>query len=352
MYHAQLSNYTNSRDNNFNLIRFVAALLVLYSHSFVVVTGMRSAQPLQGLIGMTWGDIAVDIFFVISGFLVTRSFFERKNIIAFARSRILRVYPALIAAVLFCTFVVGLFFTSETLLVYLSSTKTYHYLLKNMTLLYGISHYLPGLFADLPYKGDVNTSLWTLPYEMKLYAMLGIFGFILFKLQKYQRKNLLEIAFLILALAVALATVLNHIHPFVSPYFLRFFTLFFAGSIFYVFRSQVILSWKISLIASIILLLSIFYKELLFFTYAVSLTYLVVYLAYIPAGTIRRFNQSGDYSYGIYIYAWPIQQSIIAMIPQCSITAMVILSFGVTLIFAYLSWHLIEKRFLSLKNPS
>ena len=103
-----LSEYTNNRDNNFNLIRFIAASLVLYTHSYALVIGTGDAEPLRNSIGMTWGSIAVDVFFVISGFLIASSFFERNNIVAFVWARILRIYPALIVAIIFCVLIINI----------------------------------------------------------------------------------------------------------------------------------------------------------------------------------------------------------------------------------------------------
>jgi len=114
-----LSKYTNNRDNNFNLIRFLAASLVLYSHSFSLAIGTVYAEPFKISLGLTLGTIAVDIFFITSGFLIASSFFEKNNIIAFVWARILRIYPALIIALIFCVFMVGLFFTTNMTSEYL-----------------------------------------------------------------------------------------------------------------------------------------------------------------------------------------------------------------------------------------
>lgn len=100
-----ISKYTKSRNNNYNLIRFLAATLVLFTHSFALTFGSGTAEPLRNTLGITWGTIAVDVFFVTSGFLIASSFFQRNNVTAFVWARILRIYPALIVALLFCVFV-------------------------------------------------------------------------------------------------------------------------------------------------------------------------------------------------------------------------------------------------------
>lgn len=129
---------------------------MLFSHSFALALGSGNFEPLRSTIGMTWGDIAVDIFFVTSGFLITSSYLSRNNIIEFAWARVLRIYPALIAAILFCTFVVGLWFTENSLSEYFSNQQTLKYFIKNSTLFFGVEYRLPGVFLDVPYKEAVN----------------------------------------------------------------------------------------------------------------------------------------------------------------------------------------------------
>ena len=345
-----LSEYTNNRDNNFNLIRFIAASLVLYSHSFVLVTGIKHTDPIKNYLGMTWGWIAVDIFFVTSGFLIASSFFTRNNIVAFVWARILRIYPALIVAVTFCVFVVGLFFTTNQISEYITNPQTYKYFLKNTTLFFGVKYNLPGAFADIPYKNVVNGSLWTLPYEVKMYAYLAILGTALLSFQKLLDKNILKIVFLGIAVIAVLINIANHFQLFMSINFVRLFSMFFVGVAFYVYRNHIYLSTKLFFLILTLLLVSIVHKGLFFVFYSVSLPYLIFYLAYVPSGTIRNFNKIGDYSYGIYIYAFLVQQSIMATIPNVSVNSMIIISFSITFVLSFLSWHLIEKKFLKMKG--
>jgi len=136
-----LSTYTGSRDNNFNLIRFLAALAVLYSHSIILTLGPEAKEPLKSLVGIAIGSIAVDVFFVTSGFLIAASYLARKDIIAFTWARLLRIYPGLIVAIIFCVFVVGLYFTSLPKLDYITHVDTLKYFIKNCRLSSAIFRY-------------------------------------------------------------------------------------------------------------------------------------------------------------------------------------------------------------------
>jgi peptidoglycan/LPS O-acetylase OafA/YrhL len=344
-----LSECTNNRDNNFNLLRFIAAFLVLFSHSYALSIGDSQAEPLRSSIGMSLGNIAVDIFFITSGFLIASSFFMRNNIVAFIWARILRIYPALIVCVVFCVFVVGLIFTKRPPLEYLTHPHIYKFLISNITVLYKLEATLPSVFHDVPYKYFVNGSLWTLPFEIKMYALLAIIGSSFIWLQKRTTKSLVKILMFSIALISMTLNILNKLYTFMPITFLELFSMFFVGAAFYVCRNKVILSSKLFITLLMALLLSAFNKELFLVFFSLFLPYLVFYIAYIPSGKIRGFNKYGDYSYGIYIYAFPVQQSIAAIIPNVSVSNMVLLSFMGTFILAFLSWHFIEKKVLKYK---
>ena len=345
-----LSEYTKTRDNNYNLIRFVAALLVLITHSFALALGGGDAEPLKNSIGMTLGTIAVDVFFVTSGFLIASSFFERNNIIAFAWARILRIYPALIVAIAFCTFIVGLFFTTHTTYEYLSNPDVYRYFMKNITLFFGVEYMLPGVFESIPYKNAVNGSIWTLPYEVKMYFLLAVISSVAVSLKSWLGASGIQIIFLCIGVIAVAANILNHFYFLLPNNFTHLFSMFFIGSMFYLCRDKIFLSNKTFIFMSIILLSSFFDKDLFFVIYCITIPYMVLYMAYVPAGDIRGFNKIGDYSYGIYIYAFPVQQSIASLVPNISVPIMILLSFVVTFILSVLSWHFVEEKALKFKR--
>ena len=346
-----MSAYSSSRDNNFNLIRFVAAALVLYSHSFAIALGSADAEPLIKTIGMTWGMIAVDVFFVASGFLVTGSYTARRNLLVFVWARIMRIYPALIVAVLFCVSIVGLSYTTLSAWEYLSTAQTFKFFIKNSLLFFGLEYDLPGVFAGNPWKYAVNGSLWTLPYEVRMYAMLAI---ILFSVDWIQDRlggnGAAKYVLLIIAILAVTANIANHFSTYTSVQFIHLLTMFFIGATCYAWRERFYLSVRTFLIFLTLVLIASFDPKIFFVLYVISLPYLMLFIAYVPSGRIRNFNKIGDYSYGMYIYAFPVQQSIGATIPGISVGMMIITSFSVALILSVLSWHLIEKRCLKFKN--
>ena len=128
--------------------------------------------------------------------------------------------------------------------------------------------------------------------------------------------------------------------------------MFFAGSAFFVLRRRIVLSHTLFFALLSVLLLSAYHPRLFVAVYTAALAYILFYLAYIPAGFFRAYNRLGDYSYGVYIYAFPVQQALAASMPGISVWSMAIYSSVITLILAALSWHLLEKHALKRNGRS
>ena len=187
-----LGDFSKGKENNLNLIRFLAAFSVLISHSFPLAMGTGTPEPLFSYTGMTLGEVAVDIFFIISGFLVTGSLMLRKDSVEFILSRILRIYPALIIVTLITVFGLGGMFTSIPLDIYLTDNQTLRYVYKNITMITGGAYYLPGVFINNPFPYSVNGSLWTLAWELNMYVILvGILIFPRLECRRLQFPNLI-----------------------------------------------------------------------------------------------------------------------------------------------------------------
>lgn len=345
-----LSQFTQGRDNNFNLIRMLAAAAVLVSHSYVLSTGRPEIQPLQASLGMDIGNMAVDIFFIASGFLVTASLLTRQSALEFVWARVLRIYPALIIMVLLTVFALGIAFTTLPTSDYLAQPRTYLYLWKSSTLIWGVSYLLPGVFEGNPYPGAVNGSLWTMPFEIRMYAYLVIAWALLLFAKAYQSR-LLRIAVLASCVIAGALVLREHFILEKQSKGLHLFFMFFTGAAFQLFKERIRLSHAASALALAALVAAAFIDRHLFFVvYIAALAYLLFYMAYVPAGILRAYNRVGDYSYGYYIYAFPIQQTIAAAFPGISVLGMVLSAGVATLACAILSWHLVERRALSAKD--
>lgn len=345
----KLSNFTDSRNNNFNLIRIVAAYCVLITHSFVITMGTGDSQPFRHALGMSIGSISVDVFFLTSGFLVTASLLKRKNIIEFVWARILRIFPALFVMLTLTVFISGMFLTSLPKVSFFTNSKTYEYLIKSFTLINDIGYTLPGVFCSNPYKNFVNGSLWSMPYELKMYIILaGIW--VLSKNFSIIRSKLFDTLVILIVLFAGISDFLYHFIMHIDKNWARLVFMFFTGSVFFIFKDKIILSRIVFITFLILLIIATRNPVAFFIVYNLTLAYILFFIAFIPSGFVRYYNKFGDYSYGIYIYAFPVQQSIIFFIPRVSVLTMIIFSTIITFVFAFLSWHLIEKHALRLKD--
>jgi peptidoglycan/LPS O-acetylase OafA/YrhL len=344
----KLSIYVGNRDNNFNLLRFIAASLVIISHAYPLILGRGNWDPFRDLTGgLTFGTLAVDVFFITSGFLITSSLLRNENIIAFCWARIIRIYPALFASILFCVFVIGVYYTKLPLGEYLTEHNLTSFIVKNTSLVWKLDYSLPGVFADNPYAKAINGSLWTLPWEVRMYALLG-FCWLLFKVRLTK-----AIIFLVVFALIALLTlkIFYSSEPKSVTNLFRFITFFFSGALFFIFQDKIKLNGKLCFLFLGILVSCLFINSAVFYiAYTLFLGYIILYIAYVPAGIIRKYNKVGDYSYGVYIYAFPVQQSLVASFPNADFWALVLMTWLITLCLAILSWHFIEKPMLAKKD--
>jgi len=334
--------------NNFDLIRFCAATLVIFSHAYLV-TNAFAEEPLHKLVGfLNFGSAAVFVFFTVSGYLITKSFFKQKNIERFIRARILRIFPALTACSLICALILGPALSSLPVNEYFKSIDIYRFSFGNATML-DMHPYLPGVFVQNHYPAYVNSPLWTLKGEILMYIAVLYVGVIY--LYKTGEKNKIKLP-LITAVSlylVALQLTLNYVFKSAALWIL----FFIVGMLAYAFRSRLVLKRRYLAIAWVLVISAVLsqipgYKILV----CATLAYSVFVIAYHPNLQMGAFSKYGDFSYGLYIYAFPVQQILVETNPTMSALTNFFVAYGTVLPIAMLSWHLIEKPALSLKDAS
>jgi peptidoglycan/LPS O-acetylase OafA/YrhL len=326
------------RRNNLDIIRFIAATLVIFSHAYPLTYGHNGSEPFALWTNgeMTFGELAVSIFFVISGFLITQSFDRSKDPIKYFKARALRIFPGLLFCLLLASFLLGPIMTELSLKEYFTDRDTYEYLITLS--LYYIQYDLPGIFESNIWPAAVNGSLWTLWYEFFFYIVVAVMGVI-----RLLNRRVVLASFLLVTGLYFLGK---------GGFYTDLFRYFSAGMVFYLYRKHIRMNGLAAIVSLIILLLTVKFGN---FEYALSIfgTYLIFYIAFDTRLKLHNFGKYGDFSYGIYIYAFPIQQVMTYLFPgQLSPAGNFLLTFPVTLMFAILSWYLIEKRALKYKNHS
>lgn len=342
----RLADIMKPEDNSFGVLRLAMASAVLISHSYMYAFGTSEAEPLTALTGHSLGEHAVQVFFILSGILVAQSFARSRSMVDFVGARILRIFPALIVCVLATAFILGPMMTSLSLGAYFSNSELPKYLAKTLSLSTGNAP-LPGLFADLPMSGRVNTSLWTLKYEVLCYAALALVGTAgLFK-EKYRG---VPAGFLAAFLVFVFAWAPENKEQYAFTDSLRYFLLYFGmGTLVYLVREQLrITAWGLSpLFALFVMCLGSRFGEL---ATALFLAYGVAVFANMKFGPFRAFTNRFDLSFGVYIYAGPIQQALLDVAPNLNPLLIAAVAASIVVPLAFLSWVVIEHPALQLRG--
>jgi peptidoglycan/LPS O-acetylase OafA/YrhL len=336
----RIADRASGRDNNFNLLRIIAAIAVLISHTWLVALGPDATEPLQvELKGITLGTLSVMAFFSISGFFITRSFEGRISLASFLQARCLRLFPALIVVLAVTVLVAGVWLTTEVPGLFWREAPEYY--MRNLTLFF-LKYDLPGVFMENPYGPAINGSLWTLNYEVLCYTgvvLCGVMGVL-------TRPNY----FVFVLICFAAAYTANSTYTFHSRIY-NLMTLglpFVIGMSFWVWRSAIPLS---ATFAVFLLIITFFCRETSLFRplIVLFLSYTVFVVGYAKIPVLAAYNRVGDYSYGTYIYAFPIQQTL-ASYGIVTPLANMALALPLTLFCAVMSWHLVEAPAMRLKS--
>jgi peptidoglycan/LPS O-acetylase OafA/YrhL len=345
---------SRERRNNFDVLRLAAAALVLVSHSFVVV---GAHEPHIG----HWplGTLGVEIFFAISGFLVAKSWFGQPRLGAFAVKRGLRIVPALVVTVVACAFLLGPVVSDQPAREYLGAPATYSYPVDNVGAVAtggsvrGVSHALPGVFASHP-DTSVNKSLWTLPIEVQAYmavALLGLAGLLAGALP------LVVAAFFLLSIAPsgvldapAIGSGLDFVRG-TDGEAAHLLAMFFVSALMYRYRARIALRGDLAIVAALALGASLG-TPVERVALLVAIPYLALYVAYRSWSGLRVLTKHADVSYGLYLFAFPVQQALVqawgGSLPAPGVVALI--AFPITYLLALCSWHGVEKRALRLKG--
>lgn len=332
------------RRNNFDMLRLLAATAVIFSHSFLLATGRQDGEPLMVLTGgqTILGVVGVFVFFVISGYLVTQSWESARALPRFAVKRALRIYPGLAACILVLTFGLGPVVSTLPLGDYLSSYGTYDFLGANL-LLHTDHNSLPGVWFTSRDLGHIlDGPLWSLPVEVAMYVMVAALG----------ATRLLRLPVLWALTGVGLLAIVLDASNWRDWDFtgsvLWLLAFFAVGMLLQQWPRERLIDGRLALLASAGLIASVpLHAFILMFPLCGG--YLVIYLALNPSLPVLPAGRFGDLSYGLYIYGWPVEQTVLYLRPDATWWELFLVAYPATAVVAFLSWHLVEKRALRLK---
>ena len=341
MLHFIHLNGTPAHSHNIQFLKFMAAILVIFSHSFSIATGFSDNEPISLLTNaqLSGGSLAVAFFFFISGYFITRSMIRLQKAFSFFHARIIRIFPTLVVVILITVFIVGPICTNLPIQDYFQNTSTYRYLLNCLLLRV---HLLPGVFTTNPYPYSVNGALWTLPVEFLCYSVC----FLLYKLKLLQTHK----TWTTIPVAILYVFVMQYLadkwHITLAASLIKPTMLFYMGILCYIYRDYIKLN-KVLALTCFIIMLVLNHLGYLSIGIIILLPYMILTLGWGLTQHFSNFSTLGNYSYGIYLCGFPIQQIITTcfngtMSPYLN----TLLSIPLSVLFGCLLYHFIEKPFI------
>lgn len=335
---------SRARSNNFDALRLFAATAVIIHHTTTI-----KALPFN------FGFVGVAIFFIISGYLIMASWDRNPEVWRFLRARVLRIYPGLLVAVLFTILVIGPLLTTLPIGAYFADGEAWRYLY-TLDLMH-LDQHLPGVVFNYGYSVSVNTPLWTLPVEVRMYVFLMILGaagalrtrfflvatFLLGIMGAYHPNGKVYALAVYWGIASFIGSVLGQTNNY--PLF------FLGGALLYMFRDVLKPNRWLALALFAIWVAGNYTHHLEAFS-LVCMPYFVVTAGLASTRVLRDVIRVGDLSYGLYIYAFPIQHVWMKWTGLNArghgLLALLVVSTAGPI--AFLSWHFVEKRALRLKG--
>jgi peptidoglycan/LPS O-acetylase OafA/YrhL len=330
--------------NNFNFMRLCLASLVILSHSFELLDGNRHREILTRIFHtLSFGEFAVDGFFILSGYLITKSWQQRPVLVTYLKKRVFRIYPGFVVAALVCLFIVGPLGSHYSQAF--SNIRPLKCLLAIVMLKVPET---PSAFAGLPYP-FVNGSTWTIPYEFKCYIAVALFGLIG---ATKNRRLWLAIAFCFLATSLIHRETIDRL-PFYGlgePFmFFRLFSFFTAGGVFHLYRDKIKYNTPLLLVASVITTAGMFQAQAAQFVLATFGAYVFFGIGFKHFRGLEWHRSWPDISYGVYLYGWPSTMLLIWYFRGINPYELFFCSLASAAACGWLSWHLVESPFMMIK---
>lgn len=330
-----------NNSNNFDLLRFAFAFVVFLVHA-QTLSRNSTMEPLASLLS---SELAINGFFVISGYLVYSSHNNSRSTVEYFQKRVRRIYPAYLTVVCLCA-TLGVTISSSSIPDYFGSVDFAKYMAANLIFCNFIAPDLPGVFENNPLRA-VNGALWTLKIEVMFYISVPL---IAYGVRRFGHAKILSILYV---LSVIYRLSLDQLHSTTGGQLYQLLARQLPGQLTYFVAGMALYHWRaalpglrIAVIPSTLFLLFVDDPVLRVIAEPAAIG-LVVICAAVATPSAGNFGRFGDLSYGLYIWHFPILQGLIAL-QLFSQTGWLGFWIATALVIptAFLSWHLIEKRWL------
>ena len=337
--------------NAIGALRLLFASLVIVAHSPEMLDGNLGREPLHMLFGtMSSGALAVDAFFLISGYLIAASFASSGDVVAYFLKRVLRIFPAFAVCTLICVLVVAPLAGAELGKLGPGAWARLAYRLVMLK-----SPEIDGAFAGMPYPA-LNGSAWTISYEFRCYILAAVFG-----VAGLYRRPAAYVALTGVVLLASLALSWPGVAAIATPGWfealfgepqqdLRLLSAFMVGTCFWLYRKSLPLSGRWAALATPALIGLMFSPQLAETALVLLGGYILFWVAFKARWKpLLVINAKDDISYGIYLYAWPIGALLIWYWRDVPLVALAVLTFVGAAACGAVSWFAIEQPALKWK---
>lgn len=338
------------KNNNLTLVRLVLASAVIWTHSYWRDTGSSDVDHFSPWLGVPISQFAVDGFFFVSGFLVYASLLRRHQVGEFVAARLARLWPGLTVSVLVTAAIGGLLTHAEGW-SYLTG-PTLKFITYNLSLIVG-SFYLTGVNCGAE-PCVINGSLWTISWEVRCYATLAILATLGIAGPVAMKRLVLPATLIFIAVMHVPGTVelVEHHAGHGLAYALgltdRLWAAFALGIACFIWRDQIRLSWLHTLALLVAVMATTSYGIAIPHLDQLLIASVVINLGFLTARNGSVSAKWPDYSYGMYVYAFPVMMGVAALLPDLPAEGLALITAVFTVIPSALSWHLVEKPALNL----
>ena len=339
MENKRLSDAVGMKSENLHLMRFVASIMVILSHSFIISTASEAEEWFVVLSNsqVTMGGFAVAIFFLCGGYLIAMSAEKNQSARKFFSARILRLFPPLVFSTFFTIILCGFFSEYGQILYYFSPT-TWAYM---RNCYFERVYYLPGVFTGNPYGAVVNGSLWTLPVEFICYILC----FIAMKMKLTKKKSypftvpiVLLGAYGVWFLGYGIPSVRELIRPVL---------LFYVGMGYWIYREHIQFT-----IRNFVIAIAAFFGFMAIgqgtLAMVLAFPYIMMTIWFGMKQCSPKLGKLGNYSYGIYLWAFPVQQAVMHVYADFPMEPMLnaAISIPISIVLGVITYEISEKWFM------